>query len=554
MAAEMEQRRSITPGSVAYLLLLAACVALIRPFVNTGISDDFSFIRSAKDFADTGRMVYNGWSSPILGWMLPFGALFIKLFGFSFTAVRAASLMVAAVNGVLAQWILLRLGCTRGMALFGASAVLLSPISLPAAVLFFTDQPGLLALLVTLALCIRIVGAESARATKIWIAVAFLASFFLGTARQLLWSCTLLMVPSAVWLVRRRKGVVPWAAAWLSLVLAGVAGAMYWWNRQPYSMKEPLFTHIPLASWARYAVLPGMELAVEIAPVLSLFLLRRVSKRVYGVSAALALAVPLVMMRNPYDLLRIGSGDIFGEAPHWVFLAAVTYASALLPMAGVSAYEAVVRERESGELGVRGVLVLLGPFSLALFLFVSAREAFFPRYLLPVMAVVVIWLTKVWSDVRTERQGCGVAGPALVAVYCAFSIVQMHDVYRQADADLSLTEWYASQGFPRADLEAGFAFDGWYQIERTGYIDHPMVKVPAGAYVNHDVPVAMRPCHGFFLSYTPSVHPIYGVGESVAPCFQEPVMHTAEYTAWMAPHQRTVFIAQFKPEYALPVR
>jgi len=260
------------------------------------------------------------------------------------------------------------------------------------------------------------------------------------------------------------------------------------------------------------------------------------------------------MMRNPYDLLRIGSGDIFGEAPHWVFLAAVTYAIALLPMAGVPAYEAVVRERESGELGVRGVLVLLGPFSLALFLFVSAREAFFPRYLLPVMAAVVIWLTRVWSDVRTERQGCGVAGPALVAVYCAFSIIQMHDVYRQADADLSLTEWYASQGFPRADLEAGFAFDGWYQIERTGYIDHPMVKVPAGAYVNHDVPVAMRPCHGFFLSYTPSVHPIYGVGESVAPCFQEPVMHTAEYTAWMAPHQRTVFIAQFKREYALPVR
>ncbi len=75
----MEERKSITAGAVAYLVLLAACIALIRPFVNTGISDDFSFIRSAKDFADTGRMVYNGWSAPILGWMLPFGALFIKL-------------------------------------------------------------------------------------------------------------------------------------------------------------------------------------------------------------------------------------------------------------------------------------------------------------------------------------------------------------------------------------------------------------------------------------------------------------------------------------------
>ena len=217
MATQMEQRRSVTAGAVAYLLLLAACVALIRPFVNAGISDDFGYIRSAKDFADKGRFLYYGAATPMLGWMVPLGALFIKLFGFSFTAPRIASFLIAAVNGILLQWILLHLGCNRVMALFGATVVLLSPASLPAAMLFFTDQPGLLAMLVTLVLCFRIVRAEGFRATQYWIAAAFLVSFLLGTVRQLLWIDTIVMVPSAVWLVRKRKGVIPWAAACFTL-------------------------------------------------------------------------------------------------------------------------------------------------------------------------------------------------------------------------------------------------------------------------------------------------------------------------------------------------
>ena len=445
----MAERKSITAGAMVYLVLLGACVALIRPFVNTGISDDFSFIKSAKDFADTGGIVYNGWSAPILGWMLPFGALFIKLFGFSFTIVRIASFSIAVVNGVLLQWVLLRLGCSRVLALLGATAVLLSPISLPTVVLFFTDGPGLLTMLVTLALCIRIVRAETSRATQFWITAAFLASFLLGTARQLLWMCTLLMVPSAVWLVRKRKGVMPWAAACFAMAVGGIAGVLHWWSRQPYSLKEPLITHYPLASWARYVVLPGMELIVELAPVFSLFLVHRVSKRTYGVSGALALLAPLIMMSNPYDLLRLASHDIFGDAPQWVFLSALAYASALMPITLRIAYAALVQAQskgQPGQLDVRQLSLLLAPFSLALFVLVSTREAFFPRYVLAVLAVLVIWLIKLWSDQTIKRPGCGLVGPLLVGIYCSFSVIQMHDVFRANDAMLSLTKWYNISG------------------------------------------------------------------------------------------------------------
>ncbi|HTV09213.1 MAG TPA: hypothetical protein VMD97_09245 [Candidatus Aquilonibacter sp.] len=548
--------RSVLPGAIAYVLLLALCVALIHPFVNTGISDDFSFIRSAKDFADTGRMIYNGWSSPILGWLIPYGALFIKLFGFSFTTARLATFSIAIVNGVLAQWILLRLRCSRVLALFGAAAVMFSPIGLPAAVLFFTDGPGLLVLLVTLVLCIAAVRAETPRSTQLWIAAAFFASLFLGTVRQLLWLCTLVMVPCTVWLVRKRKGVLPWSGACFAVVIAGLAIVMHWWDHQPYALREPLLTHFPLSSWARYLILPAMDLAVLLAPALSLFLFRRASRTAYLISVALLILVPLVMVHNPYDLLRVASVDIFEDAPHWIYLAAATYSIALIPLVIPAVREGLTRDSilPRGDISFRQLSVLLIPFSAALFLVADSRESFFARYLLPVVAALTIWLVKLRSDLREKNAGRSVAGTLVIAVYCALSVIVTHDLYRATDAILSLAKWYTAQGMPRDQIEEGFAFDGWYQIQQTGHINEPRIKLPAGAWVNHYLPAEIARCHNFFLPDTPSIHPVYGVGETLAPCFSPPVLHSVEYTAWMAPHHRTLFIAPYAPRYALPPR
>jgi hypothetical protein len=559
--ADKEKRSSITAGAIAYLLLLALAIALINPFVNTGVSDDFSFIRSAKDFADTGRIIYNGWSAPILGWMLPFGALFIKLFGFSFPTVRIAAFVVAAANGLLVQYILLRAGCTRRLALLGATAVLFSPVSLPQAVLFFSDGPGLLALLVTMALCIRIVRAETPRETRLWILLAFVASLFLGTARQLLWMCALVMVPSAVWLVRRRKGVLPWAAGCFVLTAAAIAGAMHWFKHQPYSLPESLLAHYPLSAWARYLVLPTLELAVLLAPVMSLFLMRRLSAKTYALEGAVAVVALLVLRHNPYDLLRVGSQDIFGDAPQWIFLILSAYACALVlqTVRIASAAKPSITDREDqSALNLYELSVIVGPFAIALFLLAITRESFFSRYLLPVVAAVIIWLIKLWSDQRRQSAASGklAAGAAtlLVALYCAFSVIELHDLFRSTQAVLSLTQWYTAAGMPRDQLEAGFAFDGWYQIQRTGYINEVLIKVPAGAYKERDLPRAMAVCHNFFLPFTPSIHPVYGVGASLAPCFVGPELHTATYNTWLAPHHRSFFIARFAPQYALPAQ
>src|SRR5579863_6250284 len=109
-------------------LALVVCTLISRPFVEMGIDDDWSYIRSALHVAQTGRIAYYGWSSAILGWQLYLGALFIRLFGFSFSVVRLSVLLVAAVTVYLLHRILVRCGIGETYATLGTLTFALSPL------------------------------------------------------------------------------------------------------------------------------------------------------------------------------------------------------------------------------------------------------------------------------------------------------------------------------------------------------------------------------------------------------------------------------------------
>src|ERR1700761_4410641 len=73
-------------------LLFCICVLAAYPISNEGYVDDFSTAHTALLFAQTGHLIYDGWMAPLQGWLAPWGALFIKLFGFSFVVLRMAVL------------------------------------------------------------------------------------------------------------------------------------------------------------------------------------------------------------------------------------------------------------------------------------------------------------------------------------------------------------------------------------------------------------------------------------------------------------------------------
>ena len=79
------------------------CEAVSRPYAEMGVCDDWSYIRTAQLLAQTGHIHYIGWAAAMIGWQLYPAALFLKLFGFSFTAARLFTFLVAVLTTFLMQ-------------------------------------------------------------------------------------------------------------------------------------------------------------------------------------------------------------------------------------------------------------------------------------------------------------------------------------------------------------------------------------------------------------------------------------------------------------------
>src|SRR5580692_7193080 len=186
----------------------AICALTVRPFAETGINDDWSYIRTAELLAKSGKIVYNGWATAMLGWQLYLGALFVKLFGFSFTAVRASTLIVAMATAFLLQRTLVRAGIRDWNATLATLTLVLSPLFLPLVFSFMSDVSGVFCVVLCLYMCLRALQAETVRSAIAWIGIASLLNAVGGTARQIAWLGVLVMIPSTLWLLRRKQRVL----------------------------------------------------------------------------------------------------------------------------------------------------------------------------------------------------------------------------------------------------------------------------------------------------------------------------------------------------------
>src|SRR5271155_4835398 len=114
----------------ACVLALLFCMMAARPFVAMGVADDWSYIWTTRVLADTGHLTYNGWGAMPLGWMAYVGAVFIKLFGFSFTIVRSSVMALSLLCAALMQRIFVRLGASELTATIATLTLVLSPVYL----------------------------------------------------------------------------------------------------------------------------------------------------------------------------------------------------------------------------------------------------------------------------------------------------------------------------------------------------------------------------------------------------------------------------------------
>ena len=126
---------------LALTLAWVALVLLIGPWGDFPLNDDWCYAKSVQTLVETGQLKLYNWGEMTLVAHVYWGALFAKLFGFSFTVLRVSTLVMglAAVLGTRA--LCKAAGMSGSMSTLGAALLMLNPVFLDLSFSFMTDVP-----------------------------------------------------------------------------------------------------------------------------------------------------------------------------------------------------------------------------------------------------------------------------------------------------------------------------------------------------------------------------------------------------------------------------
>jgi hypothetical protein len=568
---------------VAVFLL---CMFIIHPVVEMGINDDWSYIRTAQVLAQTGHVVYNGWATAMLGWQLYLGALFIKVFGFSFTIARASTLLVSLPGTFLLHRVLARFGLSPWNATFGTLLLVLSPIFLPIAFTFMSDVTGFFCIVLCFYACQRALQSASARHAIAWLCFAGLSNIAGGTVRQIAWLGVLIVVPCTAWMLRRRKGALLVGVALWIVGLVSIYGCVHWFLQQPYSIPEEsvaraidrqnairlvhsltdlflsllLFTcPVLIAFVPRVFDLPRSKLRIAVSAVVfvmvaaSLFAAIALER---GRGIDMMLLPWLGNIVTPNGILRYR--NILGAEPItlglWVrmVLTLVVLLSTLNCAAYLLLHRGGVRKKTDSQgdsrwgLSWRQTAGLLSPFAIGYVGLLLPRATFrlvVDRYLPPLVFVAAVFALRYLQERTTSRRHARIA--VLLSTVCLMSmtfygVAGAHDVFSLGRARLAATEEVMRSGVPRTSISGGMEYDGWTQIVTWGYIDEPHLKNPAGAY--RPQLVSADPCQYWFEFLTPAVEPKFILAYEPRSCYAPSSFAPVAYSTWLPPYSEKVYI------------
>jgi hypothetical protein len=563
-------------------LAVAFSALLIRPYAETGICDDWSYIRTTQILAQTGHIVYNGWASAMLGWQLYLGALFVKLFGFSFTAVRLSTTVVAIASTWLFQRTLVRAGVSQWNATMATLVFTFSPLYLPLAFTFMSDVAGVFSIVLCLYMCLRALEARTSATTIAWIASAALINAIGGTARQIAWLGVLVMVPCTLWLLRRRPRVL--LAGSLSC-LAGIGflfASMHWFNQQPYALPERLIPEsLGLKSFENIAAMgarSGLEALCLVLPVLLMFAwpLFKPNRRMAVLFVAGILFFALLGLilfsyhgldhwiapflgRNSTVPGLAEADSIIGARPLILPFGLRVLITIATIVGVVSLFAALVGNGPSpssspakAAVSWRDLGVILVPFSAAYIFMLMPRAStggFYDRYLLPLMALLLLVLARCFQE--KVRPTLPILCLVLAGIVACFTIAATHDMFSMYRGYLAAFQEVRSRGVPATSVSGSWENDGWTELETVGYMNERRIRNPHGAYIYQPITVFPVGCHGNSLDRIPAVKPIYALSFDPAECDGQADFPPVVYHTWLPPHINPIYVVKFP---ALPGR
>lgn len=572
----MQIARALKGPATLCSFLLVLCVLAAYPFAEMGANDDFAYVRSAKILAETGHVTYVGWASAMLGWQLAWGALFIKAFNFSFAATRVSILLIAACTAFLLQRCFVGLGLRDSNATLATLTIVLSPLFIPLSFSFMSDIPSLFTIVLCLFCCLHALQATEPRYATAWLVIAAVSNVILGTARQTGWVGVLVMVPSTLWLLRRRGLPMRLIAIFWIVCVGCTLYCLYWFRHQIYATMESTpqikldHDHVIDISVAALRILLGLSLfLLPILIAYAVAILRGNRRTLLLVCSAVLFLLCYILLRpnsysagvlllpaagesgdyvTPVGILKlpdIGSPPVVLRPVVRIIITLISYFASAAFLAFVFQMPRVKRVVSTvrGDLSWHQVAILLGPSILGYGAFLALRVssgAIFDRYLLPVLIVLIFLVTRIYQE-RVNAKLPAVCFVVLVA-FAAFGIAGTHDFFAMERARLAAIDELRAAGLPRDAFYGGFGYDGWTQIDRQGHIDAGSVVLPPGArYIRNKV-ITYKSCGYFMAKYFPAIHARYALSYDEVACDGPSQFAPVRYRLWLPPFASTIYI------------
>jgi Dolichyl-phosphate-mannose-protein mannosyltransferase len=557
--------------------IIAAALAATSPYVEMSVNDDFAYTRVAQLAAETGRLIYKGWGSPIVGIQAYWAALFIKIFGFSFQIVRLSAIpFTFGVTAILLS-LFKRAGLPPATAIFATLAIPLSPVAIPLETTFMTDIPSFFFVLLCIWCAVRAIDSPTDQALLRWALLTVAAGLAGASIRQTVGLTLVICLPFIAWQARRRSLTVL-VLGMLAAAIGLVAALNFWYQVQPYAVPLPLIDKANFKGYriAAFVSLSNiLQLFLTPLPVLVLALSfwrksssDRASKILLSLCAFAGVFagsflfyvwrsrpyLPKIPFAHPGGNMVTQWGflgqdvEIMGRKPiilpDWLQSSLVMLSVALALAAAVALYRSILRgsllpKWKSAEWKVfiraNSVLILLGLYAFSYLPLVMLRAyvgVAFDRYLIPFLAPLILALCLL-PGVRL-RPPHAIAWLTLAAG-AFLGVAISHDYFSQSRARLEAAQMLQRSGIPRNHISAGFEYDMWSQMEFGDYINDPMIISPPHAFVPVD-PLRYPSRRPFWVwGYTPSLSPQYIEVLSPQPELQNTLFPPVVFKRWLAP-------------------
>ena len=561
-------RRTDRRNLLLAVLITATAMLLVWPFAEIPFADDFAYTHVALRLTQTGHFLYNGWEFSILVAHVCWGALFIRLFGFSFESVRFSTIPFALGAVAFCYLLVRRAGLKPSYAYLTTLLLGLSPLFVPLSTSYMTDVPCLFFTLAALYALSRAAEEGERFHGYLWLALGTVVGIVGGTGRQVVWLVPLSILPYLAWVMRRQlRFAIASAFAWV-LTVGVVAGVSAWFNRQLYVCQQPstvnelkIAMHEPgrainigarLALMLLFVILPAASPLVWRA-WLNTWRGTRV-RQIFVGTLFLALFCAIYIHPSLASIPWVNSTfnweGINGTAP--LLGRPIVLTTPIRALAALAVYAAVCIL--AGELldfrfwAIRAWNCLVNPpdrrFAMpAMFLFSAVYFVLLvirgmdidlsDRYLLPFMpcaaAILLLWFCAENHDVKRMQRRAMPFAWIILAVLASYALLSTQDIWSLARARVIATRRLEAAGIPRTAIDAGMEYDGWTQVLTTGHVNERWVKNPPEVY---------RPG----LGTTPEVVPVYRVEYQPTPESIPTQFGTVPYFSLLPPFHKQVSI------------